>query len=159
MYSRTDLQFEAQEALDTAWFVQSLEEMERTDITLSLRLYIRRDLFVQAFLGEQSGSLYFALIESRQRIFGVDREGDDWHVHPYDASAEHAPLSAGLGPKSLLAFLDQGEELCVFALRDTADERESDQQGGAGLRHRGTPHGGRAGAAGERLRGGAGVGQ
>lgn len=57
MYSAADLQLEAQEALERVWFVQSLEETERTDLTLSLRLHIRPDLFVQAFFGEWSGSL------------------------------------------------------------------------------------------------------
>lgn len=67
MYSRTDLRLEAQEALENAWFVRSLEEIERTDRTLTLRLTIRSELFVQAFLGERSGSLYFALVEGRRR--------------------------------------------------------------------------------------------
>lgn len=52
MYSAADLRLEAQEALERVWFVQSLEETERTDFALSLRLYIRPDLFIQAFLGE-----------------------------------------------------------------------------------------------------------
>ena len=63
MYSKTDLLSEAQEALDGVWFVQRVEEVERTDFTISLRLYIRHNLFIQVFLGERSGSLYFALIE------------------------------------------------------------------------------------------------
>lgn len=54
---------EAEDALENVWFIASLEEIERTDITLSLRLYIRRDLFVQVFSGVSSGSLYLALIE------------------------------------------------------------------------------------------------
>lgn len=77
MYNKADLQWEAQKALDSVWFVQRLEEIERTDLTLTLRLYVRPDLFVQAFLGEQSGSLYFALIESSRRVFGIDREAGD----------------------------------------------------------------------------------
>ena len=39
MYSTVDLRLEAQEALERVWFVQSLEEIERTDLTLSLRYY------------------------------------------------------------------------------------------------------------------------
>ena len=58
-----DLHLEAQEALDTIWFLRSLEEVERTDSTLSLRLHIRPLLFVQIFYGEQSKVLYMALIE------------------------------------------------------------------------------------------------
>ena len=113
MYSTTDLRLEAQEALDSVWFVQRVADIERTDWTLSLRLYIRFDLFVQAFLGEQSGSLYFALIEGGRRIFGIDREADEWHLHPYDAPNEHRSLPVGLGPKPLLKFLTQVEDLLL----------------------------------------------
>jgi len=104
---------EAQEALARVWFVQSLEEIERTDLTLSLRLHIRPALFVQAFLGESSGSVYFALIEGGRRIFGIDREGGEWHLHPYDAPNEHELLLEGLEPRSLLRFLARVEGLLL----------------------------------------------
>jgi hypothetical protein len=113
MYSTVDLRLEAQKALERVWFVQSLEEVERTDCTLSLRLHIRPALFVQAFLGERSGSLYLALIEGGQRVFGVDREGGEWHLHPYDRSDQHEPLHEGLGPRPLMTFLTKVEALLL----------------------------------------------
>ena len=113
MCSTADFRLEAQEALKRVWFVQSLEEIERTDLTLSLRLYIGPDLFVQAFLGEYSGSLYFALIEGGQRIFGIDREGGEWHLHPYDAPDKHEPLPEGLEPRPLLKLLARVEDLLL----------------------------------------------
>ena len=113
MHNKADLRREAWKSLDSVWFVQRLEEMERTDLTLTLRLYIRPDLFVQAFLGEQSGSLYFALIEGGQRIFGIDREAGDWHLHPYDNPNDHKPLAGGLEPKPLLRFLARVEDLLL----------------------------------------------
>ena len=73
MYNTGSFLSEAQEANDKFWFVQSLEVHVRTDSTLSLRLSIRPGLFVQAFMGEMTNSLYFALIEGDQRIFGIDR--------------------------------------------------------------------------------------
>ncbi len=113
MHSTVDLRLEAQNALERVWFVQSLEEIERTDLTLSLRLHIRPDLFVQAFLGELSGSLYLALIEGGQRIFGIDREGGEWHLHPYDAPDKHEPLPEGPEPRPLLKFLARIEDLLL----------------------------------------------
>jgi hypothetical protein len=113
VYSTVDLRLEAQDALERVWFVQSLEEIERTDLTLSLRLHIRPALFVQAFLGESSGSLYLALIEGGRRIFGIDREGGEWHLHPYDAPDKHEPLPEGLKPKPLLKFLARVEDLLL----------------------------------------------
>jgi hypothetical protein len=108
-----DLRLEAEEAVDKVWFIQSLEEIEHTDITLSLRLTIRPGLFVQMFFGERSQSLYMALIEDRQRLFGIDREGGAWHLHPYGADEKHESLSKGLEPKPLLTFLARVEALLI----------------------------------------------
>jgi hypothetical protein len=113
VYSADDLTAEAQDALDQVWFVQSLETIERTDLTLSLRLYIRSDLFVQAFLGELTGSLYFALIEGNKRIFGIDREAGLWHLHPFESPDKHQRLSEGLEPKPLMRFLARVEDLII----------------------------------------------
>lgn len=113
MYNISALLAEAQEALDRVWFVQSLEVIERTDSTISLRLHIRAGLFVQVFLGELTGSLYFGLIERKQRIFGIDRESSEWHSHPYEAPHNHEPFAEGLGPKPLLTFLSKVEMLLI----------------------------------------------
>lgn len=108
-----EIRQEAEDALAHVWFIASLEEVERTDITLSLRLHIRRDLFVQVFSGVTSGSLYMALIEGGRRVFGMDRESGEWHVHPYEAVERHASLSKGLDPQPLLKFLARVEELLL----------------------------------------------
>jgi len=106
-----ELHQEAQEALQRVWFVQSVEETERTDDTLSLRLTIRPGLFVQAFIGESTGALYLALIHAGRRIYGADRVADEWHLHPYDSPDKHVVVSEGLEPKPLLKFLSQVEDL------------------------------------------------
>lgn len=108
-----ELRREAEEATDRTWFTGVLEEMERTDITLSIRLHIRPGLFVQVFLGTKSGSLYLALIEGGRRLYGIDREADEWHVHPYGAVERHEPLPQGLEPKPIHRFLARVEELLL----------------------------------------------
>ena len=113
MKTTDDLLGEAEEALQRVWFVQSLEQTERTDLTLSLRLHIRPDLFVQAFLGELTGQVYFALIESGRRVFGIDCESGEWHEHPYGAPQKHEPTPKGMGPRPLLSFLARVEELLL----------------------------------------------
>ncbi|HEX7592988.1 MAG TPA: hypothetical protein VF429_02360 [Anaerolineae bacterium] len=113
MNSTTDLRRQAQDALERVWFVQSVEETERTDRTLSLRLHIRSGLFVQVFFGEASESLYLALIQDRRRIFGIDRVMSEWHLHPYDAPDTHEPLAEGLEPQPLLKFLARVEDLLL----------------------------------------------
>lgn len=92
MSLKLELLAEAKEALDKIWFIQSIEEVEHTDITLSLRLHIRPGLFVQIFYGERTGSLYFALIEGNRRVFGIDRQHEHWHLHPFGATETHQPL-------------------------------------------------------------------
>ena len=113
MSNIADLWAEAQEALERVWFVQSVEETERTGFTLSVRLRINSDLFVQAFAGELSGSLYLALIRGERRIFGIDREAGEWHAHPFAHPHDHEPLPQGLEPKPLLKFLAQVEDLLL----------------------------------------------
>lgn len=108
-----ELRREAEEAADGNWFVGTLEEIERTDITLAMRLHIRPDLFAQVFLGTKSGSLYLALIEGGRRLDGIDREADEWHVHPYGAAERHEPSPQGLEPKSIHRFLTRVEELLL----------------------------------------------
>jgi len=113
VHEETDLQTEAFDALDEFWFVQSVQNIESTAYHFALRLYIAPGFFVQAFLGKQSGSLYFAVIKDEQRIFGIDREDDEWHMHPYGESGQHEPLPPGLEPKSLLKFLAKVEQLIM----------------------------------------------
>jgi hypothetical protein len=113
MYEETDLRTEAFDALDEFWFVQSVQNVESTVYHFALRLHIAPEFFVQAFLGKQSETLYFALIKDEQRIFGIDREDNEWHVHPYGESDHHEPLSQGLEPKPLLRFLARVEQLIM----------------------------------------------
>jgi hypothetical protein len=101
VYEETDLQTEAFDALDEFWFAQSVQNIESTAYHFALRLYIAPGFFVQAFLGKQSGSLYFAVIKDEQRIFGIDREDDEWH------------MPQGLEPKPLLRFLSKVEQLIM----------------------------------------------
>jgi|YelNatPaOPRAMG01_1025707.scaffolds.fasta_scaffold36411_2 hypothetical protein len=112
-YSISNLMWEAQEALRRLWFIRSVEEREVTANTISLRLYIRPDLFVEAFVSEWSGSIYFALIEGAQRIFGIDWIDGEWHIHPYERPDQHQPLPEGLGPRPLLQFLARVEDLIL----------------------------------------------
>jgi hypothetical protein len=113
MYTIDDLYAEAQEAGERVWFVQSMQSVDRTDQTISLRLNIRTDLFVHVLLGELTGSLYFALIEQGQRIFGIDRHSGEWHMHPYEAPFQHVPFPDGLEPKPLLSFLSRVEDFLI----------------------------------------------
>ncbi len=113
MYDIADLLSEVREATDQTWFIGGTDVTERSGSTVSLRLHIRADLFIHVFMGESSGSLYFALIEMDQRIFGIDRECGEWHRHPYENPHIHEPMEQGLEPKPLLKFLSRVEKLLL----------------------------------------------
>ncbi len=113
MISLSEIRAESYQALDDIWFIQSIEEIDHTDISLSLRLHIRQGLFVQLFYGTYSDSLYFALIENERRIFGIDREHNQWHMHPFEEPNSHLPLVQSLEPKPLLTFLARVEEVLL----------------------------------------------
>lgn len=113
MRKTTDLLLAAQEALDEFWFIQEIEVFERTDPTLTVRLHIQKNLFVQVFIGEITGHLFFALIEGSHRIFGMDREKGEWHCHPYNDVQQHVHLPDRLGPKPLLSFLNKVEVILL----------------------------------------------
>jgi hypothetical protein len=113
MNSISELRFEAYDALEKFWFLQTLEETEHTDISLSLRLYIRAALFIQLFYGHRTGSLFFALIEEGERIFGMDREHDKWHLHPFGNPASHELITEDPGPRPLFKFLAMVESLLI----------------------------------------------
>ena len=111
MNTTAELWLEAQEALNKVWFVQGVETLNQTARTLVLRLRLQPDLFVDAFLSERSDALSFALIRHDRRVFGADREGGRWHIHPYGAAEQHVPLPVDLEPKPLLKFLARVNEL------------------------------------------------
>lgn len=113
MNSIEELRFEVYEALERTWFLQTVEENEHTDISLSLRLYIRPGLFIQLFCGQRTGSLFFALVENNERVFGMDRERGQWHMHPFRDPASHQSVTEDVGPRPLFKFLAMVELLLV----------------------------------------------
>jgi hypothetical protein len=103
--SLAEYRLEAFQALDTFWFIQAVEEIDHTDVTLSLRLQIRAGLFVQVFVGEITGALNFALVDGDTRIFGLDFHRGRWHVHPFGEVTAHSPYDGALEPTPLHRFL------------------------------------------------------
>ena len=54
-----------------------------------------------------------ALIKNNQRIFGIDREEGEWHLHPHGDVAAHESLAQGMEPKPLLTFLRRVEMILL----------------------------------------------
>ena len=102
------------DALNEFWFLRSVEEIERTEITFLFRLQtFRAGLFVQVFWGTRSRTLSLALIESERRIFGIDFQRDQWHLHPFGNAESHTPLLSEMGDNPIHSFLTQVEDILV----------------------------------------------
>jgi len=59
--------------------------------------HVREELFLRFYFNEHTGTIAFALIEKRQRIWGIDYDNRrGWHLHPADNPTDHieiGPLS------------------------------------------------------------------
>jgi len=85
-----------------------LVEVDRTDYAIKLRLSIDRDIFIQIYANETSGKLSLALIMQGKRIYGFDREGGFFHLHPFLLTPQHIPAHS---PKSITEFVLEAIEL------------------------------------------------
>jgi hypothetical protein len=107
-----DLLIELEEAEQRFWFIQR-SEIERTDEAIRLRLIINAALFIQVYLSEATERFSLALIQGRERLYGRDREGGTWHLHPFDSPETHCPTPEGVSSRPLLQFLAEVEELLL----------------------------------------------
>jgi hypothetical protein len=107
-----DLLTELAESEPRLWFIQR-SEIEQTDKAIRLRLFINEALFVQVFLSVITGRFSLALIQSRERLYGRDREGGAWHLHPFEAPKSHRPTPEGISHRPLVQFLAEVEELLI----------------------------------------------
>lgn len=59
------------------------------------RVYVSEELFVRFYFNQVTGTVAFALIESQQRIWGIDYDNRrGWHLHPADNPSEHVLIEA-----------------------------------------------------------------
>lgn len=66
-----------------------LLEVDQTDYAVSLRLLIDREIYIQIYANETSDKLNLALVMRGNRIYGFDREGGLYHLHPFMDSHQH----------------------------------------------------------------------
>jgi hypothetical protein len=95
------------------WFIRDFKQMERTDATVTFRLEIEHDLFVQLFCSQRSGRLSFALVGNTGRLYGRDREYGRWHLHPFGKPQEHVDNPEGMSDQPISQFLSEVEKLLI----------------------------------------------
>jgi len=99
-------------AKDRFWFVQ-VYEIERTDLTITVRFVIGVGLFIQVFYSKYSGRLSLALIGVSGRLYGRDCEHGVWHRHPFDDPDQHELTPEGMSPQPVLQFLAEVEKILI----------------------------------------------
>ena len=104
---------EAHDTLDRFWFGRDVSIVEQTQATVTVHLTIGADLFVQAFLGESSQRLSFALVGQSGRLYGRDREYGTWHRHPFGQPEQHELTPEGMSTQTLTQFMAEVEQILV----------------------------------------------
>jgi hypothetical protein len=74
------------------------ELFERVDLSTEGSIvegyaYVRDDLFVRFYFNQCTQTIAFALIEEKQRVWGIDRDNRrGWHLHPVDDPKDHVAI-------------------------------------------------------------------
>jgi len=72
--------------------------------------YVHEDLFLRFYFNEVTGTIAFALIEKRQRIWGIDYDNRrGWHLHPADNPTDHV----GIEPLSVLDIVARLQDILL----------------------------------------------
>ena len=60
---------------------------------VSGRAYVTAGMFLEFYFNEKTGTIAFALIRDRGRIWGIDRDNiRGWHLHPLENPVEHVGI-------------------------------------------------------------------
>jgi len=63
--------------------------VDRTKNTINLRIVINMEIFIQIYANEKKDKLNCALLFHDHRIYGHDKEGGEYHLHPFDNPDSH----------------------------------------------------------------------
>lgn len=57
------------------------------------RAYVTAEMFLEFYFNEKTGTVAFALIRDRDRVWGIDRDNvRGWHLHPLENPVEHVGI-------------------------------------------------------------------
>jgi hypothetical protein len=66
--------------------------------------YVHGNLYLRFYYNESTGTMAFALIEEKQRIWGIDTDNRrGWHLHPLGDPTQHVKIE----PLSVHEIVDQ----------------------------------------------------
>ena len=101
------LLFELQQICYHSASVDRVETQVIDSDTWRVRVHLARaETFIDVFYNVTTDKTAFALVESGQRVYGVDNARRGWHEHPFHHPAKHANCA----PIEFAEFLARVEE-------------------------------------------------
>ena len=82
---------------------RSYEVVDATESTVKIKIYIRKNIYVQLYVNYIKDKLNLALIHGDERIYGEDSEGGVLHVHPFDDHLSHQNSNEQISVETFLA--------------------------------------------------------
>jgi len=92
-------------------FVQAVRIVDKNPVALKVRLVIGPDFFVQIYVNVETGTQNFVLVLGRQRLYGRDCVGGNWHRHKYEEPEAHDFSPEGTRPITASEFLAEVREV------------------------------------------------
>jgi len=92
----------------SAAFGLELVEVDRTDNTVSLKLVIDAEIFIQVYSNTRKDKLNLTLVFKKRRLYGYDSEGGKYHCHPIENPDEHTFVNQR---KSIREFVEESLKL------------------------------------------------
>lgn len=92
-------------------FIQRVVTVDKTDVTVKLRLTVDVECFIQVYVNTAKQLSSYALVLNRSRIYGRDCEGGLWHQHPPEAPEEHDFTPDGQRAITLDEFLREAQQV------------------------------------------------
>ena len=92
-------------------FIQRVATVDKTDVTVKLRLYVDVECFIQVYVNTAKQLSSYTLVLNRSRIYGRDCEGGLWHRHPAGAPEEHDFTPDGQRAVTLDEFLREAQQV------------------------------------------------
>jgi hypothetical protein len=92
-------------------FILEVIRLDETKYSVKYLFRLAEGFFVQVYRNVRSGTIGLALIYGGQRLYGRDREGGQWHRHPFENPIEHDFSAEGSRQVSLEEFLKEVQEI------------------------------------------------
>ena len=91
-----DVRSFASELLRALATVEAIEQvvLQSEGPVVKGRAYVTAEMFLEFYFNEKTGTMAFALIRDRGRVWGIDQDNiRGWHLHPLENPMEHVEIN------------------------------------------------------------------